>query len=314
MESNLLLSKFWTRIWALLIDSIILGIFGFILGSIFNNFFISLGENAKLIGWVITLFYFSVLSSKIYKEQTFGKKIMNIQVVDIKGNFIDLKKSFLRALILTTPFFINGLKIKGLPTFSSISIIQGLIIFTIGLGIIIFYIFNKATRQSLHDLAVKTYVVQDYKDDKITVMPKIEKLPLYIMAGVFVVTLGISLYSNNSNSDISKLIPVYEEINKQDHISNSNIYVTYLPKGNDGENRNAYTANISVDRKPQDHSINNPELQQAAKTFINSNAYESDNDILNMTVISGFDIGIASKSQYFSFYKPISEWKKDLNK
>ncbi len=311
MENNLLLSKFWARIWALLIDSIILGIFGFILGSIFYNFFTSLGENAKLIGWIISLFYFSILNSKLYKGQTFGKKILNIKVVAINGDFIDLKKSFVRALILTTPFFINGLKIKGLSTFSPVSVIQGLVISTIGLGIIIFYIFNKATRQSLHDLAVKTYVVQDYKNDKITVMPKIKKLPFYITAGIFVVTLGISFYTYNSDLKLSKLIPVYEEINKQDHISRASVSINYLTNG---DKSNIYTVNISVDRTPQNQSIKNPELLQAAKTFINSNAYESDNDILNMVVVSGFDIGIASKYQSFSFNKPISEWKKDLKK
>jgi hypothetical protein len=49
MENNLYLSRFWTRIWALLIDTIILGVFGFIVGLIFRNFFLfSLGKYFKL--------------------------------------------------------------------------------------------------------------------------------------------------------------------------------------------------------------------------------------------------------------------------
>ncbi len=63
MENNLYLSKFWKRIWALLIDTIVLGIFGFILGLIFKNFFISLGGYARIIGWIISLAYFTILNS-----------------------------------------------------------------------------------------------------------------------------------------------------------------------------------------------------------------------------------------------------------
>ncbi|MFC3158930.1 RDD family protein [Chryseobacterium arachidis] len=211
MENNLVLSKFWTRILAMLIDSLILGVFGFLLGLIFNTFFISIGETAKLIGWVISLIYFSVLNSKINKGQTFGKKIMNIQVVDIQGNFISLKNSFIRAFILTTPFFLNGLKIKGVSTFSPITIVQGIIIFTVGLGIIIFYIFNKQTRQSVHDIAVKTYVVKEHRERGMNLVPKVIKLPYYITGAIFLCVVCGSFYNYNSNSELMKLLPVYEK-------------------------------------------------------------------------------------------------------
>ncbi|WP_027379755.1 RDD family protein [Chryseobacterium daeguense] len=311
MEKNWVLSKFWIRIWAMLIDFIILGIFGFILGIIFNTYFISIGEKAKLIGWLVSLLYFSVLNSKINHGQTFGKKLMRIQVVDIQGKFISLKTSFIRALIFTTPFFLNGLKIKGISTFSPVTIIQAIIIFTIGLGIIVFYIFNKSTRQSVHDIAVKTYVVQDYRDRELSVIPKITKLPYYITGGIFLLVLCGSLYSYNSNSELMKLLSVYKEISEQDHVNNASVNMTYPPGSNQ---RYFYTVRISIDYIPQDQTINNPQLQEAVKSFIKSSAYESDNDILNVLVVSGYDIGIASKYQSFNFYKPIAEWKKDFNK
>jgi uncharacterized RDD family membrane protein YckC len=314
MENNLVLSKFWTRIGAMLIDSIILGVFGFILGLIFNTFFISIGEKAKLVGWIISLFYFSVLNSKINKGQTFGKKLMNIQVVDIQGNFISLKTSFLRALILTAPFFLNGLKIKGVSTFSPITIVQGIIIFTVGLGIIVFYIFNKSTRQSIHDIAVKTYVVKEHRERGMNLIPKVAKVPFYITGGIFLLVLCSSIYNYNSNSDLTELVSVYEKIQDQDHISNANVSMNYSLFDNNENRRCTYIVRISINQIPTDTSINNLELQKAAKTFIDSNVYKSDNDILSIIVVSGYDIGIASKYQSFNFYKPISEWKKDFNK
>ncbi|WP_410492868.1 RDD family protein [Chryseobacterium sp. JM1] len=74
MKNNLFLSGFWTRIWALLIDSLILGILGFILGFTFENIFISMGESAKFIGWAISLTYFSILI-------TFRLTIKNLSIL-----------------------------------------------------------------------------------------------------------------------------------------------------------------------------------------------------------------------------------------
>lgn len=319
MENNLYLSKFWTRIWALLIDSIILGIFGFILGLIFKNFFISLGGNAKIIGWLISLAYFTILNSKINNGQTFGKKIMNIQVSDIYGNAISLKTSFLRALILTTPIFLNGFRIPGTTLFSIVTIIQSIIIVTFGFGIVIFYIFNKENRQSIHDIIAKTYVVQDYRNDEITVMPKFSKLPLYFLGGIIILISAFSIYNLNSKSKMSKLIPIYDNILKQENITDASVNMNYSPLiDSAGTKHFIYNVAIKINKPIEnlnnsEEHINSPELKQTVETFINSKVYETDNDILSIVVISGFDIGIAKQNNSYSIYKPIYKWKEVYN-
>lgn len=315
MENNLYLSRFWTRIWALLIDTIILGIFGFILGLIFKNFFILLGGNARIIGWLIALAYFTILNSKINNGQTFGKKVMNIQVADIYGNSISLKTSFIRAFILTTPFFLNGYRIPGTTLFSVITIIQSVIIFTFGIGIILFYVINKENRQSIHDIITKTYVVQDYRNDEITIMPKFGKLPLYILGGLFLIVSSLTIYNFSKNSQLSKLIPVYENILKQDHVSDASVFMNLVPlMDSTGTKHFVYTVTINTNKNIKnlaniEDNISNPELKQTVETFINSKVYETDNDILNVVVNSGFDIGIARQNYSFNIYKPIYKWK-----
>lgn len=320
MENNLYLSRFWPRIWAILIDVVILGIFGFLLGLTFKNFFISLGGYAKIIGWIISLAYFSILNSKINNGQTLGKKLMNIQVADICGNPICLKTSFLRALILTTPFLLNGFRIPGTTLFSAITIIQSIIIFTFGIGIVVFYIFNKENRQSIHDIIAKTYVVQDHRNDEITLMPKFAKLPLYILGGLFILMTASTIYNLNSKSKISKLIPVYENILKQDNISDASVNINYAPIiDSAGTKRFIYTVIIKINKPIEnttniEENITSQELKQTVETFINSKVYETDNDILNMVVNSGFDIGIAKQNYSYSIYKPIYKWKEIYNK
>lgn len=307
MENNLFLSKFWTRVWALLIDSLILGIFGFILGSVFEDFFIALGEEAKLIGWFISLAYFSILNSKLNNGQTIGKKIMKIQVTDIEGRTVSLKTSFIRALIFTTPFFLNGFKITGTATFSVVNIIQSMIIFTLGLGIMVFYIFNKETRQSLHDIVAKTYVVQDHRNSTVTIMPQPKKLPFYITGGLLLLVIITSIYNYNSNSEIKKLLPVYEMVSRQDHVSRASISMNHFS----GSKQYVYTISIKTDKKQQfnGHMENDPIIKEAVETFINSNVYENDQDVLNVVIGSGFDIGIARQNYSYNVFKPIFKWR-----
>ncbi|WP_343610381.1 RDD family protein [Chryseobacterium oranimense] len=307
MENNLFLSKFWSRVWALLIDSLILGIFGYILGSVFENFFISLGEEAKLIGWFISLAYFSILNSKLNNGQTIGKKIMKIQVTDIEGRTVSLKTSFIRSLILTAPFFLNGFKITGSETFSVVNIIQSMIIFTFGLGIMVFYIFNKETRQSLHDIVAKTYVVQDRRNNTVTKMPQPKKLPFYITGALLLLVVITSVYSYSSNSEIKKLLPVYEKVSQQDHVLRASISVNHFS----GNKQHVYTISIKTDKKQQydGHMENDPVIKEAVETFLNSNVYDSDQDVLNIVIGSGFDIGIARQNYSYNVFKPIFKWR-----
>ncbi|SHG66601.1 Uncharacterized membrane protein YckC, RDD family [Chryseobacterium oranimense] len=307
MENNLFLSKFWSRVWALLIDSLILGIFGYILGSVFENFLISLREEAKLIGWFISLAYFSILNSKLNNGQTIGKKIMKIQVTDIEGRTVSLKTSFIRSLILTAPFFLNGFKITGSETFSIVNIIQSMIIFTLGLGIMVFYIFNKETRQSLHDIVAKTYVVQDRRNNTVTMMPQPKKLPFYITGALLLLVVITSVYSYSSNSEIKKLLPVYEKVSQQDHVLRASISMNHFS----GNKQHVYTISIKTDKKQQydGHMETDPVIKEAVETFLNSKVYDSDQDVLNVVIGSGFDIGIARQNYSYNIFKPIFKWK-----
>lgn len=91
-------AKFWERVLAILMDTIILSLFSAIVGALFGVlYFLSKGspkmspantEELKMIGRAIgsTLnwLYFTCLESS-EKQATFGKQIMGIQVTDLNG-------------------------------------------------------------------------------------------------------------------------------------------------------------------------------------------------------------------------------------
>ena len=93
-------SGFWRRVAASLIDSVILGVVGAILGIVLGVAMVSGGtddtEVVELTGNVVGLFlgwlYYALMESSS-KQATIGKMVMGIKVTDLEGNQI----SFARA-------------------------------------------------------------------------------------------------------------------------------------------------------------------------------------------------------------------------
>ena len=155
------ISGFWRRVFAFLIDAAALGVVGLIIGTIFFRFFSELGVWGRLVGFVISLLYFGIGNSTLTGGQTLGKRILNIKVVGKDARPISLPRSFSRFMILGPPYFLNGAAVSPdvlvHPVFSFLLV---LIVFAMGGAIIYLFVFNRKTRQSLHDLVVGTTVVK----------------------------------------------------------------------------------------------------------------------------------------------------------
>jgi uncharacterized RDD family membrane protein YckC len=159
-EKYAVISGFWNRILAFLIDGVILSFAGLILGKAAFDFLVRLGGWGCLIGFCISLFYFGLLNSYLGKGQTIGKRIVEIKVIDRYGKEISVGRSFVRYAILGAPFFFNQAVIPQSAALTPMGYPLCFIIVGIGGAIIYLYIFNRKTRQSLHDLAVGTFVVK----------------------------------------------------------------------------------------------------------------------------------------------------------
>ena len=176
---------FWARVLALVVDGIVMGIAGIILGLFFGDQFVQMGRWGRLVGFGITLLYFGILNSHIGKGKTLGKRLMQIRVTGVDGRHITLARSLARIAILAS-FFFKGPLISwdfGGP----VRILAGLIFDGLGVGTVYFYLVNRTTRQSLHDLIVRTCVVRDAAAKGIS-LPPIARFH-YIVLGALVVIL-----------------------------------------------------------------------------------------------------------------------------
>jgi uncharacterized RDD family membrane protein YckC len=157
---RLAISGFWRRVLAFALDSLVLGIFGGLLGLGLFSFLASLGGWGRLIGFAVSLAYFGILNSSVGQGRTVGKRIMGIEVVDGTGGYLSLGRSFARYVILGVPLFLNGALLPMRLLRSPLGAMDAFLVFGIGMGSVYLLIFNTRTRQCVHDLAVGSFVVK----------------------------------------------------------------------------------------------------------------------------------------------------------
>jgi uncharacterized RDD family membrane protein YckC len=156
----MIIAGFWRRLTAFLIDVLILGLVGFGSGYFLFNFYMGLGIAGILIGLVIATAYFGLLNSSLGGGRTLGKRLLGTRVEDAHGNLISPARSIIRYLILAFPFFLNKALIDGLVTnltYGALALIPVLAGFA---ALTYLLLFNRRTRQLVHDLVIKTYVVR----------------------------------------------------------------------------------------------------------------------------------------------------------
>jgi uncharacterized RDD family membrane protein YckC len=161
------IAGFWSRILALLVDMALLALVGIVIGAVAYRQVVALGQEGRLIGAAITLVYFGFFNSSLGGGATPGKRMLDLRVVGRDGNPIGLLRTLLRTFVFWTPYYLNGVTFRPIPGLQSgaatgivVGILLAFVVFG-GTGFILYlYIFNRRTRQSLHDLIAGTFVVR----------------------------------------------------------------------------------------------------------------------------------------------------------
>lgn len=289
------ISGFWRRIGALIIDTIILGIIGQCLGFFLETLLVEIGVWGRLVGFSIALVYFGILNSKIGRGQTLGKKILKIKVVDSNNELIGPLKSFARYSVLAIPFSLNGAQFPDESMSSFAVYILSMIVFGGLFSIFYLYLFNRVTRQSLHDIATGTYVV-NVADEKQSV-GNIWK-PHYIIVSLFFVAAAIVPVFTGR---LAKQEPFVDLLQSRTLLMNNpavkNATVSYgtstFTSTNSGTTETKYVnAQVYLSK----NETSNKELAQSLAVLIVENYTDAlTKDTINVKLIYGFDIGIASR-------------------
>lgn len=300
---------FWRRLFAFLIDCVILGVVGLSIGFVFFDTFAALGGWGRLVGFAITLAYFGLSNSRIGGGQTLGKRLLNIKVVNREGNLISLHRSLVRYVVFGTPYFLNGIMIS-----TAVPLLQPLLtvaIFGAGFAIVYLYVFNRRTRQSLHDLLTGTMVVRATDVES----PSLSKVRIWkyhtIIAGgaaalMLIAGITMSVFMIEK-FDLSKLASLQGAIQDSGKVHFSSVFVgnTWGPSG---EAR--YLKLDAVWKgKPESYETAASEIAAIA---LHDYPEATEIDVVMVNIVYGFDIGIASSWQSHSFAHRPSEWRQRL--
>jgi len=294
------ISGFWRRIGAFSVDIIILGVVGLVLGLLFEQIFVEMGGWGRLVGFVVTLLYFGVMNSEVASGQTIGKKLLNIRVVDDGNKSIGIVRSFVRYSVLGIPFFLNNAHISDEIMFSSWIYVLSFVIFGGGFSIIYLYIFNRNTRQSLHDLIVGTFVVnvgvQKQNIDKVW------RPHIIVTAILFLAAAVVPMYTMDlaQQEPFANLMSGRSAIMKNPQVMYANAAVN---KSLTSDSKLQYLSAVVYLNEEQ--TKNNELAKKLATELTEAYGGIQENDFVVIKLVYGYDIGISSSWNSFVYrFKP----------
>ena len=294
------IANFWKRLGAFFIDTLILGLVGFLLGLALEATFVQIGGWGRLIGFGIALTYFGLMNSKLCNGQTIGKRLLNLRVVDLDNHTIPLFKSVLRYIILAAPFSLNGAQFSNEALLSYLIYPLTMIVFGGLFSIIYLYIFNRVTRQSLHDLAAGTLVVN--ANIEMQEVGKVWKPHLAIVAVFFVVAAMVPIFTGQlaQNEPFKDMLAAQSALLSEQEVTYATVTTsttTFSPINKEAKT----TIYVIAQAVLTSNKVSDGELARKLADIVIQNYPEAVNkDLVRITLKYGYSIGIWSQWSTYS--------------
>lgn len=303
------ISGFWRRVGAFFVDLVILGLVGLSMGLLWSDSFATMGTNARVFGFVPALMYFGLLNSRLTNGQTIGKRLLRIKVVDRTGSPLPILLSLARFLPIGLPWFLNGLWLSVDQLNSWLGNILSFVIFGIGISVVYLFVFNRRTRQSLHDLLVGSYVVRSDVSEELAATDVWR--PHLVVCSVLLIlgAAGPLITSQFANSG-----PYPGLLNVQDRVSSLPWVIHAQPTSGTqtftsvkkGKSTTSYFHIVALIL--DDDIENERRAIEVMTAAIEAHPDVQESEVLQVTLVYGFDIGIASSWRRRTFSDSPSNW------
>jgi len=308
------IAGFWRRFFAWVIDSLLLGVIGQVIGVIFSSFLFSIGPYGRPIGLLFIIPYFGIMNSRIGGGQTIGKRLLKISVRNKNNEPIGLGRSIARILLLALPALFNGWSI---PILQNYVIVWFLTLFVFGLGGAILYtmVFNRKTRQGIHDLLLGTYVVH-LPGKPIEAFPTASRIHWIVTSVWFSViavgTLAMAFIvpSTISKSPLAPSMSLYNILQSDPRFFTVGVN-DHTFYGSNG--RTSHSLIVTVWYKGKLKEDERKEVVESIAKTVLENAKDINNyDGIQVKITSAYDIGIATANVTMSFSNSIEDWRKEV--
>lgn len=302
-------SGFWRRLSAFLIDGLALGVFLQIIALPLSFLWFEFGPYGRIVGFLIALGYFGVLDSRAGGGQTLGKRLMKVAVRGADGQPIDEGVSVVRTLIWLVPASINGWAIP-LMHHPVAAWVASFLIFGVGGAVVVTLVFNRRSRQGVHDLLTRSYVVR-LNGQPVESLPSATRLPWILSGAVLLVTLisGVLLAMLNPGGQFEYMRDVHQELLADDRFFSASVMDrTYFQGGE--ETSHVLVVNVWYKGKPTDaerrSAVN--DVVRAALTMDEIDDFEG----IIVSVTSAYDLGLASYQTFSVEDESVETWRERL--
>ena len=310
--SDRTIGSIWRRFVAFAIDTIILGLAVNVVAIPFFQNLSRLGPWGSLVGFCLALPYFSIFDSKIGNGQTLGKRWLHVQVVDKTGATISLGKASARYAIFAIPYFLNEISLPVSRTPSVVSAFLSLIIFGVGGATFYLMLFNRHTRQGLHDLAVGSYVA-DAGNHGLPKLQPIWKMHWAILGSLLTVIAVSTLVLGDRLSKWGSFPHLFEDarlVEGMRNVQTASVQDLTWTDWGGGNKKKILVIDIRWTGKSGDEEAF---ANDAARLILGHDEKAQGYDLLRIVVVRGYDMGIAHAQISRSYEHTPAEWSTRLS-
>jgi uncharacterized RDD family membrane protein YckC len=304
-----IIAGFWKRLGAFFLDFLVLGVVGNIVGYFLSEEFVRLGPWGRLLGFLVAMIYFGILNSRLTGGQTLGKKLLKIKVVAKDGARLSVSRSFLRFFPLGIPWLLNNAQFSESVLWSFWGYLASIAIFGLGLSVVYLYVFNRTSRQSVHDLLVGSYVVSAETTGPVE-STGLSQVHVAVCA-LLVVASGLTPYFTKNltaSEPFASLMTVYHAVSSEPWVVHAQVNkgksTSTTSKGK------STTTYLSITAYCKDPDIKNGErAKKLANLALSADSSAGSLDVIQVTLVYGFDIGIASSWRSQNTAHSPTEWR-----
>jgi uncharacterized RDD family membrane protein YckC len=300
---------FWRRVFAFALDMLLLAIIGSVLGVFLFDSFARLGTRGPIVGFVLCLLYFGTLNSAIGRGQTIGKRWRQIRVVNQDGNTITPGTSCLRAAVLFLPLLHGAILPASVSTTRTSQMVEAFFA-VIAVAIVYLDIFNRGTRQSLHDLAAKTYVVEARTSGRLDVpeiWPGHSVVIILLLVSILVAT-PIVTRKVFQMGPFPQLLSIQQAVQRSPEVNAASVQI--VKNFTSGGTRTLLNVTAFWRERPKDMSR---AADDVASRVLAVDPRALGCDFLLVGIIFGYDIGIAHANISRGFEYSPEAWQQRLS-
>lgn len=302
----------WQRLFAFCLDGLLLGVVGACIGLVAYDRLVALEDWGRAVGFAVALIYFGVMDSGLSAGQTLGKRIVGIKVVAANAAPLSVGAATLRAAIFCVPYFLNGAFITANGATSWLLVF---LIFGVGFSILYLLLFNRRTRQSLHDLAVGAYVVRREAGEAGGGMERIWPVHFGVVGLILIAAVFIPFVSQRleKSAPFAGLLAVQQGLQSQPEVRHAAAIVgvnKFFSTGHSATTTHVFSARVVLSRRITDFDSLADRLVQI---ILSRDPAAANVDQIAISIVYGYDIGIASASRSRNFVYSPEQWRQRIS-